>query len=70
MGTRLGTLTRVNNSAKKSSEKSEYICIWAKDATGKFPLLFTDEQISNAIHRAKKNPEDVTERCLISKILD
>ena len=70
MGTRLGTLTRVNNSAKKSVEKSEYICVWAKDAGGKFPLLFTDEQISNARHRAKKNPEDVTETSILSKILD
>jgi hypothetical protein len=70
MGTRIGELTRVNNSAKKSAEKSEYICIWAKDATGKFPLLFTDEQISNARHRAKKNPEDITKTSLLSKILD
>ena len=70
MGTRLGTLTRVNNSAKKSVEKSEYICVWAKDAGGKFPLLFTDEQISNARHRAKKNPEDVTKTSILSKILD
>jgi hypothetical protein len=70
MGTRLGTLSRVNNSSKKSSENSEYVCVWVKDSAGAYPLLFTEEQISNAIHRAKKNPEDVTERCLISKILD
>lgn len=70
MGTRLGTLNRVNNSAKKSAEKSEYICVWVKDAGGNFPLLFTDEQISNAKHRAIKNPEDITERCFLSKILD
>ena len=71
MGTRLGHLNTVKNKNKKSNlEKDEYLCIWIKDQTGYKPLLLSEVELSNAISRGKKNPEDVVSRSFISKLID
>lgn len=71
MGTRLGKLNTVKNKSKKSHlEKDDYLCIWIKDQTGYKPLLLSEIELSNAISRGKKNPEDVVPRSFISKLLD
>jgi hypothetical protein len=71
MATRLGHLNTVKNKNKKSKlEKDEYVCIWIKDQTGPKPLLLSELELSNAISRGKKNPEDVVPRSFISKLID
>jgi hypothetical protein len=71
MGTRLGHLNTVKNKNKKHKvEKDEYVCIWIKDQTGAKPLLLSEAELSNAISRGKKNPEDVVPRSFISKLID
>jgi hypothetical protein len=71
MGTRLGKLNTVKNKSKKSHlEKDEYVCIWIKDQAGYKPLLLSEVELSNAISRGKKNPEDVVPRSFISKLID
>lgn len=71
MGTRLGHLNTVKNKNKKTKlEKDEYLCIWIKDQNGHKPLLLSEIELSNAITRGKKNPEDVVPRSFISKLID
>jgi hypothetical protein len=71
MKTRLGNLKVVTNTEKKAQESLTYTCVWVKDQSGhKIPLLLTDVELSNAIHRAAKNPEDITSLSFLSKILD
>lgn len=70
MATRIGKLETVTNQGKVAQASDTYLCVWVKNQAGKFPLLLTEAELSNAIHRAKKNPEDITKLSLISKILD
>jgi len=72
--TRLGRLLRVKNTKTKSftHENDTYIAVWVSDWDGanKRCILFTDREITRAEERAQKNSEDLTERSLISKLLD
>ena len=45
-------------------------CVIVKQGSIEFTLLLTDLELSNAISRAKKNPEDVLHRSFISKLID
>ena len=70
--TRLGRLVKVKNTKAKafSHESDSYIAVWVKDDEGSKCLLFTENELSKAEHRALKNEEDLTQRSLISKLLD
>ena len=71
MGTRLGKLNTVKNQSKKSRlEKDEYVRVWVKDQSGYKPLLLSEIELSNAILRGKKSPEDIVPRSFISKLID
>jgi len=72
--TRIGKLVRVQNTKTKAfaHESDSYNAVWVKDADGCNPrcLLFTDNELSRAEGRAARNPEDLTERSWISKLID
>lgn len=72
--TRLGRIVKVNNIKTKafSNENPSYLCVWVKDADGSNPrcLLFTENEIAKAEMRAFKNTEDLTQRSVVSKLLD
>ena len=72
--TRLGRLLRVKNTKTKSftHESDSYIAVWVSDWDGKNKrcILFTDAEIARAEGRGQRNPEDLTERSWISKLLD
>jgi hypothetical protein len=70
MKTRIGQLHQVKNTNKKYSEIESYNFVIVKIGGIQMDLLLTDLELSNAINRAKKNPEDVLQRSLISKIID
>jgi hypothetical protein len=70
MKTRIGHLHSVKNTNKKHSEIDSYNCIIIKIDGNQLELLLTDLELSNAISRAKKNPEDVLQRSFISKLID
>jgi hypothetical protein len=70
MKTRIGHLHAVKNTNKKNAEIDSYNCVIIKQGSIEFTLLLTDLELSNAISRAKKNPEDVLQRSFISKLID
>jgi hypothetical protein len=70
MKTRIGHLHSVKNTNKKHSEIDSYNCVIIKIDGNQLELLLTDLELSNAISRAKKNPEDVLQRSFISKLID
>ena len=61
-----GRLIRVFNTERKafSHANPKYISIFVEDADGENErcLLFTESQIAVAEARAKRNPEDLTEK--------
>jgi hypothetical protein len=70
MKTRIGQLHTVKNTNKKHTEIDSYNCVIIKQGSIELTLLLTDLELSNAISRAKKNPEDILQRSFISKIID
>lgn len=72
--TRLGRILRVTNNKTKSfsHESDSYLAVWMKDGDGENArcFLFTDTELHRAESRAKKNPEDLTGRNWISKMID
>ena len=72
--TRLGRLVKVKNTKKVNfpNVNDAYFAVWVKDANGENPecLLFTEADLAKAKLRALRNPEDLTERSLYSKMLD
>ncbi len=72
MGTRLGKLIKVKNKKKVSHLASEfYHSTWIKLHDGRVvPVLFTDNEIEDALERAGRNPEDIVGRSIASLILD
>ena len=61
-----GRLIRVFNTERKafSNANPKYIAVFVEDADGENErcLLFTESQIAVAEARAKRNPEDLTEK--------
>lgn len=70
----MGRLIHVENTSqvRKFNELDTYVSVWVSDADGcnKRCVLFTDGEIARAEKRALKNPEDMTERSLYSKIVE
>lgn len=71
---RLGQLIEVKNSSKKPFPKKQadnYFAVWVSLPGGqKKCLLLTASDLAKAELRSEKNPEDLTQRSVISKILD
>lgn len=61
---RKGRLIKVANKDKKFGANDFYFALWVEDANGKNErcILLTDNQISVATDRAKKNREDLTKK--------
>ena len=61
-----GRLIRVFNTERKafSGANPSYVAVWVEDADGSNErcLLLTESQIKVAEARARKNPEDLTEK--------
>ena len=67
-----GRLISVDNSDRKFGSAENYIAIQVEDADGgnERCILFTDAEISKAEERAKRNPEDLTEKGFFTNLLD
>jgi hypothetical protein len=67
-----GRLISVDNTERKFGSAESYIAIQVEDSDGgnERCLLFTDAEIAKAEERAKKNPEDLTEKGFFTNLLD
>jgi hypothetical protein len=67
-----GRLITVDNTNRIFGSADSYIAIQVEDADGgnERCLLFTDAEIAKAEDRAKKNPEDLTEKGFFTNLLD
>ena len=72
MATRVGKLTKVMKSNKKTNGtlNYHYHSTWVKYKGRTIPVLFTDDQIDVAFKRAVKNSDIVVGRSVSSLILD
>lgn len=60
--TKVGYVNLVQNTDRKHPQEAEaYACIWLNNNDGRpaYPVLLTEQQLSNAHKRATKHPEDV-----------
>lgn len=69
---KMGRLIRVWNTEKRKMENIGYVSVWVEDADGKNErcLLFTENEIKRAEHRASKNIEDLTKKDFLTDLLD
>jgi hypothetical protein len=67
-----GRLITVDNTNRIFGSADSYIAIQVENADGgnERCLLFTDAEIAKAEERAKKNPEDLTEKGFFTNLLD
>lgn len=67
-----GRLIKVDNTERKFGSAAYYNAVWVEyfDGTNERCLLFTDDEISNAEQRAINNIEDLTEKSLLTDLLD
>jgi hypothetical protein len=67
-----GRLISVDNKNRAFGSADKYIAIQVEDADGgnERCILFTDAEIAKAEERAKKNPEDLTEKGFFTNLLD
>ena len=69
-----GRLIPVVNTERKafSNAKAQYMAVWVEDADSENErcLLFTEKEIAQAEYRAKRNPEDLTEKSWWTNIQD
>jgi hypothetical protein len=67
-----GRLIPVDNTNRTFGSADSYIAIQVEDADGgdERCLLFTDAEIAKAKERAKRNPEDLTEKGFFTNLLD
>jgi hypothetical protein len=67
-----GRLISVDNTERKFGSAESYIAIQVEDSDGgnERCLLFTDAEIAKAEERAKRNPEDLTEKGFFTNLLD
>lgn len=71
MSNRIGDLTSVDNTQKHWAANSKYNFIRVQLENGKeVELLFTDNEIKNAIIRADKNKEDLPKTSFIRNLFD
>lgn len=67
-----GRLISVDNTNRIFGSAESYIAIQVEDADGgrERCILFTDAEIAKAEERAKRNPEDLTEKGFFTNLLD
>lgn len=67
-----GRLIRVDNTDRKFGASPDYIAIQIEDEDGgnERCILFTEAEIKKAEERAKRNPEDLTEKGFLTNLLD
>jgi hypothetical protein len=67
-----GRLIEVNNKDRKFGSALSYIAMQVEDSDGTNErcLLFTDAEIAKAEERAKRNPEDLTEKGFFTDLFD
>ena len=67
-----GRLIEVDNKDRKFGSAESYIAVQVEDENGSNErcILFTVDEIKKAHERAKKNPEDLTEKGFITDLLD
>jgi len=67
-----GRLISVENADRVFGSAPYYIAIQVENADGSNErcLLFTDAEIAKAEERARKNPEDLTEKGFFTNLLD
>jgi hypothetical protein len=67
-----GRLIPVDNTNRIFGSAESYIAIQVEDADGgrERCILFTDAEIAKAEERAKRNPEDLTEKGFFTNLLD
>ena len=67
-----GRLIEVDNTDRKFGSATSYIAVQVEDEDGSNErcILFTQDEINKAQERAKKNPEDLTEKGFFTKLFD
>jgi hypothetical protein len=67
-----GRLISVENKDRLFGSASQYIAVQVEDADGSNErcILFTDAEILKAEERAKRNPEDLTEKGFFTNLID
>ena len=67
-----GRLISVDNKNRTFGSAESYIAIQVEDSDGgnERCLLFTDAEIAKAEERAKRNPEDLTEKGFFTDLFD
>ena len=67
-----GRLIEVDNRDRKFGSALSYIAVQVEDEDGSNErcILFTQDEINKAQERAKKNPEDLTEKGFFTKLFD
>jgi hypothetical protein len=67
-----GRLIEVDNTDRKFGSALSYIAVQVEDEDGSNErcILFTQDEINKAQERAKKNPEDLTEKGFFTKLFD
>lgn len=70
--TKMGRIQRVENKTREFGSATEYFALWVEDENGKRErcLLFTEHELAKASHRSSRNPEDITKRSWIRKLID
>ena len=70
MKARIGNIKKVENQKRKNAESLTYYSVIMKDESGFSNFIFTETEMKVAYDRAKRNPEDVLDRSIISYLLD
>jgi hypothetical protein len=67
-----GRLIKIDNTDRKFGSALSYIAVQVEDEDGSRErcILFTQDEINKAHDRAKKNPEDLTEKGFFTNLLD
>jgi hypothetical protein len=67
-----GRLISVDNTNRTFGSAESYIAVQVEDADGgnERCILFTNAEIAKAEERAKRNPEDLTEKGFFTNLLD
>jgi hypothetical protein len=67
-----GRLISVDNTNRTFGSAESYIAVQVEDADGRNErcILFTNAEIAKAEERAKRNPEDLTEKGFFTNLLD
>lgn len=69
---KMGRLLRVWNQKRKFGSANSYYAVWVEDEKGgnERCILLTESELTRAVQRANANKEDLTERGIITDLLD